>query len=186
MSCAGRSSVVADRSEQLTQVLKVVADLESAGYESVLVGGMALVLLGSQRLTRDFDLVIAEPGRLREEPVRALYRRGLELITKFSPAREAARTVDNANVAIAKLRMQDLRSVPFFDPKTQLRVDLLLDFPLPAHDLLARAIPVSIESGVIRVAAREDLIRLKEIARRDRQSAADAQDLEFLQRLMAK
>jgi len=186
MPCAGRTRPVTDKSEQLAELVKVVADLELAGYDSVLVGGMALVLMGSQRVTRDFDLVIPEPGALRETAVRALYRRGLELVTKFSPAREAERTVDNANVAVAKLKLQDLRSVPFYDPKTRLRLDVLLDFPLPAREILANAIRVTVEAGSLRIAAREDLIRLKEIAHRDRKSASDASDLEFLRGLASR
>lgn len=186
MPFARHFSVVAERSQQLDEVVKVVADLEAAGYASVLVGGMALVLLGSQRLTRDFDLVIPEPGRLRDTLVKALYRRGLQLVTRFSPAGEAIRSMDNANVALAKLKMQDLRSVPFYDPHTQLRLDLLLDFPFPARDLLPHAIPVTTDSGVIRVASREDLIRLKETAYSDRKKASDATDLEFLRGITNK
>ena len=32
------------------------------GLEPVALGGMALVVLGSRRVTRDFDLLIAHPG----------------------------------------------------------------------------------------------------------------------------
>lgn len=183
---AGPTSAVAEPSEQFNELIRLVADLESAGYSSVLVGGMALVLLGSQRVTRDFDLVIPESGRLREPVVRTIYRRGHELITKFTPDREVMRSVDNVNVALAKLKLQDLRSVPFYHPKTTLRVDLLLDFPLPARDLLPNAIRVTVEAGVIRVASREDLLRLKEAAYNDRRESIDAQDLEFLRRITPK
>jgi len=174
---------VSDKSGPLAELVGIVADLRTAGYESALVGGMALVLLGSQRVTRDFDLLVPESGRLHGSVVKALYRRGLELVTKMSPAGEVLRSVDNLNVALAKLKLQDLRSVPFHNPRTLLRMDLLLDFPEPARDIIQRAIPVTVESGLIRVAAREDLIRLKEIAYRDRKKASDAQDLEFLRRI---
>ncbi len=46
--------------------LDVVGELFEAlarlGLEPVLVGGMALVVLGSRRVTRDFDLLVARPG----------------------------------------------------------------------------------------------------------------------------
>jgi hypothetical protein len=61
-------------------------------------------------------------------------------------------------------------------------VDLLLDFPLPAHPVAGRAESVKVGSDRLRVASTEDLIRLKEIAYADRRSASDAQDLEFLKR----
>jgi len=68
--------------------------------------------------------------------------------------------------------------------KTGLRVDLLLDFPLPTREIANRAAKIGKTPRTLRVAAPEDLLRLKEIAYADRKSAADAQDLEFLRNLL--
>jgi hypothetical protein len=46
----------------LESVGRVLAALRDLGHEPVLVGGMALVVLGSRRVTRDFDFVVAAPG----------------------------------------------------------------------------------------------------------------------------
>lgn len=158
--------------------------LDAQGFEPVLVGGMALVLLGSQRVTRDFDLLVSTQGPPTEELVRLLYRYRFELVTKFTPAGEVKRTVDNVRIAVAKLKTQKLQSLFFCNPRTGLRVDLLLDFPLSAHPVAQRADKVRLQSGGIRVASPEDLMQLKEIAYADRRSASDAQDLEFLRRMM--
>lgn len=176
-------SPMPDSKRQFPALVTLVGDLETAGYESVLVGGMALVTMGSQRLTRDFDLMISDPDPTREQLVRVMYRRGLELVTKFSPAGEVLRTVDSVDLAITKIKMKTLRSMPFFDWTTMLRVDLLIDFPVSAREVREHAIRVTVEGGTIHVASREDLIRLKEMAQRDRTSAGDAQDLEFLRRI---
>ncbi len=154
--------------------------LDAQGFEPVLVGGMALVLLGSQRVTRDFDLLVSMQGPATEELVRLMYRHRLELVTKFSPAGEVQRSVDNVRIAVAKLKKETPRSLCFCNPKTGLRVDLLLDFPLPAHRVALRAEKVKVGSGGLRVASPEDLMQLKEIAYADRRSASDVQDLEFL------
>ena len=90
------------------------------------------------------------------------------------------RTVDTVNVAVTKVKAQELKSLSFFDWNSTLRVDLLLDFPVPARNVIKRATKVTLPEGTIRVAAREDLIRLKEMAYRDRKKSTDAQDLEFL------
>ena len=45
----------------LEDVGAVVRELSGLGLTPVLVGGMALVILGSRRVTRDFDFVIAKP-----------------------------------------------------------------------------------------------------------------------------
>jgi len=63
---------MATKAGQFPALLAVVAELESAGYECVLVGGMALVTMGSQRLTRDFDLMVPDDEPTRERLVRAM------------------------------------------------------------------------------------------------------------------
>jgi len=113
-----------------------------------------------------------------------MYRHRLELVTQFSPAGEVARTVDKPRVAAAKVKAEKPRSLFFYNAKTGLRVDLLLDFPLSAHSLARRSTSLKLKWGSIRVASPEDLLRLKEIAFADRHSAADGQDLEFLRRML--
>lgn len=158
--------------------------LDAQGFEPVLVGGMALVLLGSQRVTRDFDILVSTQGPPTDQLLRLMYQHRLELVTKFTPAGEVKRTVDNVRIAVAKLKMEQPSSLFFSNPRTGLRVDLLLDFPLPAHQVAQRAAKVRLGSGGLRVAAPEDLMQLKEIAYADRRSASDAQDLEFLRRMV--
>jgi len=172
-------------SDDYLRTVGVLSDtLDTQGFEPVLVGGMALVLWGSQRVTRDFDLLVSTQGPPTEKLVRLMYQHRLELVTKFTPAGEVKRTVDNVRIAVAKLTVGKPRSLFLSNPRTGLRVDLLLDFPLPAHGIAQRAEKVRLRSGGIRLASREDLIHLKELAYADRRSASDAQDLEFLRNLI--
>src|SRR5262245_42121790 len=174
---------MAGDADPLRQIHPLVDALEEMGLHPVLVGGMALVVLGSQRVTKDFDFLVSS----RDVPpdlVEVMYRQGYELVTKFNVAGEVVRTVDNVKVAAARLKLDKPRSVFFYDWKTGLRVDLLLDFPLPAKDISGRAAKLGKGRGVLRVASPEDLLRLKEIAYADRKSAADAHDLEFLRRIL--
>ena len=54
----------------LDQAAAIAKALRGLGFEPVLVGGMALVILGSRRVTRDFDFVIAQPAdRIRIVPI---------------------------------------------------------------------------------------------------------------------
>ena len=156
--------------------------LQAEGFEPVLVGGMALVILGSPRVTKDFDFLVSTQGPPVETLVKTMYRHRLQLVTKLNPAGEVVRTVDNPRVAAAKVKADPPRSLYFFDGKTGLRVDLLLDFPLPSHAVAGRAARIRLKSGSLRVADPKDLLRLKEIAYADRKSAADAHDLDFLRR----
>jgi len=49
-------------SEQLPLVADAICQLRDIGLQPVLVGEMALVIVGSLRVTRDFDFVIAHPA----------------------------------------------------------------------------------------------------------------------------
>ena len=51
-----------DSTSHLQAVGEIVQGLRALGLEPVLVGGMAPVVLGSRRVTRGFDFVIAQPG----------------------------------------------------------------------------------------------------------------------------
>lgn len=172
--------------DHLADVETLADDLARAGFEPVLVGGMALVILGSQRITKDFDFLVAAPDASRPDLIRIMYRHRLELVTKLGPEGEVRRTVDSPRVAGARIGGSQLQRLFFYKDKTGLRVDLLLDHPLPARSVALRAAKVRLKTGHIAVASPEDLLRLKEIAHADRKSASDAQDLEFLRKILKR
>lgn len=165
---------------ELDEVARVADGLTGIGLEPVLVGGMALVLLGSRRITRDFDFVIPRPGDRLNQLVDLFYERGFELASKVNPAGDIVATIDNPRVAGVRLRMDAPSSAYFWHPTRRLRIDLLFDFPVAAAELAANAVKTRIRSHVFNIAAAADLLRLKEIASKKRTSAGDAQDIEFL------
>src|SRR5688572_4845557 len=142
---------------------------------------MALVILGSRRVTRDFDFVIAQPGDRLHEVVAILYDRGLELASRVNDAGDVVATIDNRRVAVSRLRIDAPSSAYFFNPTTRLRIDLLFDFPITAAELMHTATSMKIHSQVLRVASEENLLRLKRLAKAARSFAGDAQDIEFLE-----
>lgn len=175
-----------ERGTLLESVGSVVGALTNLGLEPVLVGGMALVVLGSRRVTRDFDFVVARPGESLGRLLDVLYDRGLELASRVDAAGDVTATIGNRRVAAARLRLDDPASAYFLNPGTGLRIDLLFDFPLPAATLAARATTVKARSTVLCVASEADLLRLKRIARRRRSSPGDAEDIAFLESRRAK
>ena len=177
---------MADKIDHLEKIASLSEALEKKGFQPVLVGGIALGILGSQRVTKDFDFLVSLQDVSVDDMVEIFYKHGFELVTKCSKEREVLRTVDNPRVAAIKLKSDLPDSLFFFDWKTRLKVDLLLDFPLAAKEVAGRANRVKIKSRSLRVASREDLLRMKEMAYKDRRSASDAQDLEFLRKQMAE
>jgi hypothetical protein len=170
-----------DAAPHLDEVGMVVKALTDLGLEPVLVGGMALVILGSRRITRDFDFVIAQPGERLADVVDVFYNRGLELASRVNDAGDVTATIDNRKMATARLRLDAPSSAYFYHPATGLRIDLLFDYPVPAATLALRARRTKVRSRVLRVASEADLLRLKRIAREHRSAPGDAEDIAFLE-----
>jgi hypothetical protein len=166
--------------EELREVAKVAEALRDLRLEPVLVGGMALVLLGSRRITRDFDFVIANPHDRVNAVVDLFYDRGFELASKVNDAGDIVATIDNSRVAAVRLKLDGPASAYFWHKTKRLRIDLLFDFPVSAAELAANAVATKIRGRVLNVASAADLLRLKEIAANKRSAAGDAQDIEFL------
>jgi len=160
---------------------RIVAALTTLGLEPILVGGMALVTIGSRRVTRDFDFVIPAPGDRLAALVGAFYDQGLELAARVDEAGDITATIDNRRIANIRLRVDRPSSAYFTHPKTGLRVDLLFDFPVPASQLAARATRMTVRSLGFLVASEDDLLNLKRIAHARRVSPGDAEDIAFLE-----
>ena len=172
---------MADATPNLDHVGDVVGALTKDGFQPVLVGGMALVILGSPRITRDFDFVIAAPGNRLTQLVEVFYARGFELVSRLNDDGLVTATIDNPQVAAIRIRLDGPDSVFFFHRRTRLRIDLLFDFPVTAAKLVEQAIPIKVRSHVFTVASEDDLLHLKQIARAGRNFAGDAADIEFLE-----
>jgi Nucleotidyl transferase AbiEii toxin, Type IV TA system len=167
--------------DHLQVVGEIVQDLRALGLEPVLVGGMALVVLGSRRVTRDFDFVIPHPGDRLESTVDLFYDLGLELASRLNEVGDVVSTITNREVAAIRLRLDAPSSAYFFNTETGLRVDLLFDFPIPAEKLAQHAIRTRIRSHAFAIASEEDLLRLKKIAIAARSAPGDAEDINFLE-----
>ena len=169
--------------DHLRRVGEIVDALRALGLAPVLVGGMALVVLGSRRVTRDFDFVVSSrPDRL-DAAVGALYGHGLELVSRLDERGDVPSTITSRQVAAIRLRIDAPASAHFFSPASGLRVDLLFDYPMPASRLEQQATPMKIRGHVFHVASREDLLRLKQLARAARAAPGDAEDIAFLEGL---
>jgi len=183
MARKGRTSARTGQADFLAAVGELLKDLTPLGYEPTLVGGMALVTLGSPRVTKDFDFLVVEEAREQDVLARVFYRHGFELVSATDAHGNVVRTIDRREVASARLRIDRPKSAYFYNPGLGLRVDLLFDFPIPAREIRGRATRKKIQSFVFYIASREDLIRMKEIAANERDASSDRQDLEFLRRI---
>jgi hypothetical protein len=172
---------MADDGPDLEHVHAVIDDLTKIGFEPILVGGMALVALGSQRVTRDFDFVIAAPGDRLTLLVDTFYDRGWELVSRLNRAGQVTATIDNRRIAAMRIRLDGPYSVYFFHKSARVRIDLLFDFPVPAARLARSAARFKVQSHEFAIASEADLLELKRIAQRGRAKPGDAEDIAFLE-----
>lgn len=178
------------RSSPLTErLLEVVEHLEENGVVPVLVGGMALVVLGSTRTTRDFDLAVADREEVRRASVTALYRRGFHLVSKWDDENyRPVRVIDNENVAKARVVMDDEVAAFFWNEAVRMRIDLVFRTGIPAEELVERAVATPLPGGgrLLRASVK-DLERMKRASlRADPARVADRQDLVYLRSLRRK
>ena len=139
------------------------------------------MVLGSRRVTRAFDFVIANPGDRLARTIGLFYDRGLELVSRLNEMGEVISTIADRRVAAIRLRLDAPASAYFFNVETGLRVDLLFDFPIPATKLAEHAMRIKIRTQVFDVASEQDLLRLKRIAKAARSAPGDAEDIAFLE-----
>lgn len=164
-----------------TDFLSLFRTLEDAGVRYVVVGGLAVLLHGVDRLTADVDLVIdLAPGEATRA-IRALIGAG------FRPALP----VDPEGLADEQTRQQwrderGLLVLSFWDPENRRpTVDVFTEAPLDFLQLWTSAVVMNISGHQIRVASLPHLIEIKRRAGRPR-DIEDADRLEQLKREQEK
>ena len=156
---------------------RILGALSGAGVRYLVVGGVAVVLHGHLRVTRDVDLVV--------ELVPANVRTALKALSGlgFRP-RAPVRMEDFADPEQRRgwVRDKNMRVFSLWNSKMPLtEVDLFVEEPLDFQAAWARAVQARIGSFSVPVAGLEDLIALKRVAGRPQ----DVADIDALERLHA-
>ncbi len=158
-----------------TDFIGLFAVLVAARVRFVLVGGVALVLHGLDRLTADVDMVIDLSASSAREAVRVLTAVGYR---PFAP-------VDPMALADPRQRREwqttrHMQVFSFWDStNTRPTVDIMIDPPVSFEDLWTAASIAHVGGHEVRIASIPHLIRMKEAAGRP-------QDLADVERLRAR
>lgn len=158
-----------------TDFIGLFAVLAAARIRFVVVGGLALVLHGLDRLTADVDLVIDLSAESVKDAVRSLTAAGYRPLAPVDP------------LALAdpeqRRRWQthhNMQVFSFWDSShARPTVDVMLEAGIPFEDLWTDARIVNIGGHDVRIASIHHLIQMKE-------SAGRAQDLADVERLRAR
>lgn len=165
---------------------EIYDELIAQGWQPVMIGGLALIILGSERVTRDVDFVIKKPHHRISDFVNAFYRNNFFLASEINNRGQITATFGNKTEATNFLKTNKPTSAFFLNKKTGLKIDVLFDFPIPAAKLLKEATKFKIGSQTFWLASKTHLLQLKQLAVTSRGDSRDIQDLEFLKSLLKK
>jgi hypothetical protein len=158
--------------------LSVFRALNNLEARYVLVGGLAVVLHGVDRITADIDLTL---DLAPEQAIRVI--QGLQAIGLKPHAPVRAEDFARENVRESWRLDKGMTVFSFWDPAhSHPSVDLFIQNPIPFEELWSESIVVELSGTTIRVASIGHLIRLKEISNRPR----DVADISLLRELMSQ
>jgi len=161
-----------------TDFVALFAVLDAARIRYVVVGGLALLLHGIDRLTADVDLVVDLSTDSVRETVRSLLEAGYRPLAPVDPL-ELADPERRASWQAER----GMQVFSFWDScQARPTVDIMLSTPVPFDELWDGAVPMQIGGHTIRVASVEHLIRTKQSSGRPK----DLADIERLQALFSK
>jgi predicted nucleotidyltransferase len=141
----------------------------------VIIGGIAVILHGSPRLTADLDIIIDL------DPVEA--RRAIEVLQRAGFVPEIPvdiRQFADENVRRGWVADKNMKALSLHDgemPPTV--IDILAESPIAFEDLFRRAKRVSLNDITLHVASIPDLIALKRLSGR----AEDLRDIAELEKI---
>lgn len=159
----------------LREIFKALADAEA---EYVVVGGLAVIMHGHLRATRDLDLVIGLQPDNCAKAMDALSGIGLRprlpvMLADFADPAKREDWSQNRNMLVLQL----------WDPANPERsVDVFVREPLDFHTMLSDAAIKDLDGILIPVASIRHLIVLKQAAGRPR----DMDDIEALREIAAE
>lgn len=160
----------------MRRILDLVAALNAAGIEYVVVGGVGVVLRGHARMTVDLDLALDLTTDNVLAALDALRAQGLVPRLPVPPEQFA-----DPGVRRTWVEQRNLIAFTLHDPTDALReVDLLASSPVPFATLRAGADVLDVDGVPVRVASVNHLVAMKRHSGR----AQDLADIEALSQLV--
>ncbi len=173
------------------EILRLLADND---VPFIVIGGMALRLYGSPRVTHDVD--VAVPILEIDTVVNLMYPRNYYLVVRVNE--ESCTVLPSAEEALDWIEIKKAGAVSFIELASPLenreiphkmidvttQVDFLFEPGIPFSRLTDHAQKIELDSFSFLIASPEDLLLMKE-NRKDK-NEADRTDIEFLKKLIAE
>jgi hypothetical protein len=161
-----------------TDFLTVLSEFQERNIRYVLVGGLAVLLHGIDRLTADIDLVVDLAPEQALRAVETLLTLGFK-----ANAPVDARQFADAAVRERWQRESGMLVLSFWDPQNRRpTVDLFADYPMDFEVLYENSLLLTLATTPVRVASVAHLIAIKQAAGRPK----DLDDVSRLAELRGK
>ncbi len=177
----------------MTRKTAVLRRLHDRGIPAVIIGGVALRVHGSPRVTHDLDVAV----RLEDvvAVIDLMYAGGyccarettaeaVRMLLTPSAAKEWVETSKSGSMTFIHFDAPPAAEVPFARIDINTEIDFLFALSIPVLRLRENAKKIMFESLPVFVAAPADLLALKK--KRADKSPADEADIAFLKRLIAR
>lgn len=163
----------------------VLGDFLKSDVSPVLIGGAAVVLYGSRRLTGDIDIAYPDMagslGILYANDFQVVYKRASDPITK----EEIFETVQTEEDAVEFLMENKRKAFKTIHVKSGVELDVWLNLGISYQDILSDSRTMSLGGINIPVASVRHLIEMKRQAIKENpeRDSTDGPDIEFLERV---
>jgi hypothetical protein len=141
----------------VSEIRELLRELVIAEIRFIVVGGVAVVLHGHLRATKDLDLVVDPDPDAARHTIRVLLEMGLRPTAPVN-------ALDFADTEIRRSWIEEKNMVVFqmtdpADPRKT--IDLFAEPPFDFEEMWTRSLPVRIDDLIVRVASVSHLIAMK-------------------------
>jgi len=142
----------------------------------VIVGGIALNLLGGSRYTSDLDIVVELSEKNLRKIITILEKMGFRAKLPVNPA-----DITNKKIRKDWIENKNLKALNFYKPTSMAEVDIIVDTPISFKHIKKNKAIVRMQKLFLPVVSIEDLIIMKKTAARD-QDMVDISKLKIIKK----
>ena len=152
----------------------VLREFHERGVKYLIVGGIAVNLLGSLRSTADLDIIVELSDRNIEKIIGILKNNGYYVKQPVNPMELAVKETRDDWI-----KNKNLKAFNFYKKEGLEEVDIIIESPLSFEKAMETAVLIKVDDITLPVISAENLIEMKKHAGR----AVDKLDIEELKKI---
>ena len=156
---------------------EVLSEFQRRRVKYVLVGGIAMNLLGSLRTTADLDILVEMSDENLAKIVKILKKQGYHVRQPVDPMKIA-----DPKIRKDWIKNKNMKAFNFYKDKALKEVDIIIESPVAYDKAKPQAVPIRIGKMTLPVISINHLIQMKKKANRPI-DLADLEELKWIEQL---